>query len=639
MKRVAFYLFWDKEGVVDEYIPYCLQKMREHVEHIVVVSNGFLNADGRQILESIADEVWQRENVGFDVWGYKEAMERFGMDRLVEYDELILANYTFFGPIFPFSEMFTASESWDVDFWGITEHGEVRPHPFAAKTYMPRHLQSHWLAVRQPLLSSSDFREYWETMPMISSYEDSVEMHESRFTEHFANLGYRWRSAYRLEDYPDLNPVLDDVVLLTADRCPILKRRTFFHDPLYMSDKAIIGRDILEILDRESDYPAALIWNNIARTAEPRVAATNFSLTRVYSDAKEVTDEQLDALSKLRALVVIHCFYTDMIDEIIYRVDFLPCERHVVVTTDTAEKKAQLEESLRTRGVVSFEVRVVASNDGRDVSAFLLGCADVLREDYDVVIKLHSKKSPQDGAMASDWFKRNLFDSLVRNENYVASILNLMVERPEIGMVIPPTIALGYPTLGNAWFGNKDKAAEICAKVGISTPLDSSTPLAAYGSMFIARPAALGKLVNGGFDWKDFSGEYGDGSLAHVLERLFTYSSLGAGMPVYTVMSTELAAINYSFLEYRLQNFSQGLPGTVMQQRAYLDSALGVPNLLGVSKGLISMRHPKLAHRLRPVYQMGRIGYRAVRDGVRYAVRTVNTTAQKARLPRSREGR
>lgn len=611
MKRIAFYLFWEKDGGVDRYVSYCLEKLREHVEHIVVISNGPLSESGRVALEDVADEVWERENFGFDVWGYKEGLERFGFERLAEYDELILLNYTFFGPMYPFSEMFDRAESWDVDFWGITEHQEVRPHPFAAKGVLARHIQSHWIAVRKSLLTSSAFREYWASMPMITSYEQSVDMHEGRFTQYFEDRGFTSDVLFRGADYASLNPILDEVVQLTAERCPILKRRTFFHSPLYFSDYAIIGRDVIDILERTSDYPLELVWENIARTTEPRVAATNFSLYRIYSDALEISPEQLDRVRGLRALVAIHCYYEDMINELMDYADLLPCEKHVVVTTDTAQKQSFIKQELARRGVPSYEVRITESNAGRDVSAFLLSCADLLRdESFDIVVKLHSKRSPQDGAVAGGWFKRHLFGNLLHSANYAANVVSLFAERPEMGMVIPPIIHIGFPTLGKSWYLNKESAVSLCKKLGITTPLDESTPLSAYGSMFMARPRALRTLVDAGLTWADFDDEaYGDGSLAHVIERLFTYSSLGAGMPVYTVQSTELASINYPSLEFKLQNFSQGLPGTVMQQRDYLDRLEKGPSMLSVSKRVVHTRLPWLSRFLYPVYDAGRRTY------------------------------
>lgn len=620
MKRIAFYLFWEKNGAVDRYVSYCLEKLREHVEHIVVISNGPLTEDGRAALEQVADDVWERENVGFDVWGYKESLERFGFDRLAEYDEMILLNYTFFGPIFPFSEMFEKAESWDVDFWGITEHAEVRPHYFASQGFLPRHIQSHWIAVRNNMLVSDDFRAYWTSMPMITSYEQSVDMHEGRFTKHFEDRGFRSDVLFRAAEYHSMNPILDDVVQLTQERCPILKRRTFFHSPLYFSDHAIIGRDVIDTIERTSAYPLELVWENIARTTEPRVVASNFSLHRIYSDALEITPKQMDRARGLKALVAIHCYYEDMIDELMGYAERLPCARHVVVTTDTEEKKSYILAALARRGEPSYEVRLTESNAGRDVSAFLLGCADLLRDDsFDFVVKLHSKRSPQDGALAAGWFKRHLFGNLLHSDNYAANAVNLLAERPEIGMLIPPIIHIGFPTLGNAWFLNKEPAAKLCKELGITTPLDESTPLSAYGSMFIARPKALRTLVDAGLTWADFEDEaYGDGSLAHVIERLFTYSSLGSGMPVYTIQSTELASINYSSLEFKLQSFSQGLPGTVMQQRDYLDRLEKGPTLISVGKRVANNRLPRLTRLLHPMYASARRMYVRLRSTRRY---------------------
>ena len=75
---MIFYLFYDAQGIVDDYVPYKLQALRPFADHIFVVSNSKLTAEGRQLLEGVADTVWARENIGFDVWGYKEAMETSG---------------------------------------------------------------------------------------------------------------------------------------------------------------------------------------------------------------------------------------------------------------------------------------------------------------------------------------------------------------------------------------------------------------------------------------------------------------------------------------------------------------------------------------------------------------------------------
>ena len=82
MRRAVFYLFYDPQGQVDDYVLHTLGHLRARAEHIFVVSNSPLDAANRARLETVADTVWERENVGFDVWAYKEAMYVHGLDRL-----------------------------------------------------------------------------------------------------------------------------------------------------------------------------------------------------------------------------------------------------------------------------------------------------------------------------------------------------------------------------------------------------------------------------------------------------------------------------------------------------------------------------------------------------------------------------
>ena len=124
-RRAIIYLYFDPEGRVDRYVTHKLASLRAHAEHILVVSNGPLTPEGRAALEAVSDDVFERENIGFDVWGYKEGQERIGWDALSGFDEVILMNYTFFGPIHPFADTFARADANAVDFWGLTEHAAI----------------------------------------------------------------------------------------------------------------------------------------------------------------------------------------------------------------------------------------------------------------------------------------------------------------------------------------------------------------------------------------------------------------------------------------------------------------------------------------------------------------------------------
>jgi hypothetical protein len=613
VKRAGIFLFYDPEGKVDDYILGCLGSLQEHMDYLLVVSNSPLDETNRKRLESVSSEVMERKNVGYDVGAYRDGLRHLGWDHMGDYDELVLFNYTFFAPIHPWAGLFERTDKWDTDFWGITEHDEVRPHPFLPKLVMPRHIQSHWIAVRASLSTTKDWRTYWEDMPPIESYNDSIQWHESRFTGYFNALGYRHEVAYNVDDYPSANPVFDNASLLLQDGCPILKRRNLFHNPLHLDRFAIIGADMLEQA-RAAGYDTDLILSNLARTSKPRDLVTNAGLTWVVPQS--ASEETYAAAAKQKILAVAHIFYADMAEEILQRLSVLPKGYYLVATTSNEENQAQIRAVMERYGVEG-EVRVVASNRGRDIGAFLVDCNDVLASGkWDIVVKIHSKKSVQDDYNAAQLFKTHLYDNLLNSRAHVANILAEFAAHPALGMVLAPLPHMGYPTMGHAWFTNREPAQAVAKRLGINVPFDKDMPLATYGSMFIARPQALAKLVNAGFKPENFpvEGGYKDGSLAHVLERLMAYAALSEGFYVRPVLAPKWAEVYYGYLEYKLAAVSSFLPPFTIDQVPYLKAHGGpIPNVLASIKINIMLRQPKVGNALKPAYRLVRKGAATVR--------------------------
>ena len=613
MKRAGIFLFYDPEGKVDDYILGCLGSLQQHMDYLLVVSNSSLDETNRKRLESVSSEVMERKNVGYDVGAYRDGLRHLGWDHMGDYDELVLFNYTFFAPIHPWAGLFERTDKWDTDFWGITEHDEVRPHPFLPKLVMPRHIQSHWIAVRSSLSTTKDWRTYWEDMPPIESYNDSIQWHESRFTGYFNALGYRHEVAYNVDDYPSANPVFDNANLLLQDGCPILKRRNLFHNPLHLDRFAIIGADMLEQA-RLAGYDTDLILSNLARTSKPRDLVTNAGLTWVVP--QNASEETYAAAATQKVLAVAHIFYADMAEEILQRLSVLPKGYYLVATTSNEENQAQIRAVMERYGVEG-EVRVVASNRGRDIGAFLVDCNDVLASGkWDIVVKIHSKKSVQDDYNAAQLFKTHLYDNLLNSRAHVANILAEFAAHPSLGMVLAPLPHMGYPTMGHAWFTNREPAQAVAKRLGINVPFDKDMPLATYGSMFIARPQALAKLVNAGFKPENFpvEGGYKDGSLAHVLERLMAYAALSEGFYVRPVLAPKWAEVYYGYLEYKLAAVSSFLPPFTIDQVPYLKAHGGpIPNVLASIKVNIMLRQPKVGNALKPAYRLVRKGAATVR--------------------------
>jgi rhamnosyltransferase len=449
----------------------------------------------------------------------------------------------------------------------MTDHAEVVPNPYTRKGRLPRHIQSHWIAVRKPMFSSDQWRSYWDDMPPITSYTDSILRHESRFTEHFQAAGRTAEVAFPQVNYASQHPAFDNADRLLLDGCPVLKRRPFFHYPLYLDKEAILGRRLLEIAEAKG-YPVRMVLQNMARNAEPRILNTNASLFRVLSDETA----HYDASKPPRVAAIVHIFYEDMTEELLDRLDLLPVDYDLYVTTTDRKKANAIKKVIAAHPgarVTKSEVRVLPSNRGRDLSAYFIACRDIAgSSDYDLIVKIHSKKTVQSSANIGGYFKDQQIDNLLSSKPYAANILGLFQREPGLGMVFPPTVHFGHPTLGGAWFENKKGATVLAKQLGIRVPLDDVSPLAPMGAMWICRPEALRLMTDTVWSYEDYAHEtdHRDGSLAHVQERIVTYAAGELGYHVRTVANVDHAEISHAFLEYKYDQLGATLPGTAMEK-------------------------------------------------------------------------
>jgi len=570
-RRLVIYAVWDRRGGIEDFIPYALTRLRPHAERIVVVVNGSLTDDGQAKLAGVCDDVLVRPNRGYDIWAHKHAIDHLGT-QIDEFDEVILTNDTWFGPVREFGGLFERMDRSDADFWGMTDHPEETPNPFTRSGVLPYHLQSYWIAVRGRMIRSGTWATYWRDLPEMPEYLDAVLTHEAVFTEHFTAHGFVSDVAFAASGYPTNHPALFNPDLLLRDGCPTLKRRPLFHWPPFLQRHAVVGRWIMEQVEGYG-YPVELIWRNLARTVEPRVLNANAAMHEVLPD----TDIALDPTRHLRIVALLHIFYPEMTQEMLDLTDNLPGTYDLVITTPDAVRAAEIEEIVarrERRGDV--DVRVLPSNDGRDQSAFLVGCRDVLLGDrYDLVVKLHSKKTPQDGFNVGRHFKDQQFSNLLATPGYVANLIALFQKEPGLGLVYPPMIHIGYPTMGRGWWSNKPGFAKYCERLGIQVPLDEISPLAPFGSMYVARPESLRLLVEHEWAYDDFGGAdaYRDGGLAHILERMPSYAAAELGYHTRTVSTTEYLSISHTSMEFNLDHLSATTTGDSVDRIMFLKQA------------------------------------------------------------------
>lgn len=559
-QRLGIYCFYDKNGHAASFIKTFLDDLMDNLDDLVVVVNGQLSDQARQLFSEYTKTIIVRENKGLDVAAYKQAILTLGWEKLESYDEVICLNDTVMGPVYPFREMFACMDRKDVDFWGITAYaGET-----VDKEQIPTHLQAYWHAYRRSLVSSPAFHEYWETMPLWKDYAEVTRKHEMTFTKHFTDLGFTWASYIdwrKYQGYSSYPLLYMPMQIVRDDRCPIFKRRSFFVDYSAYFDQTAgqPALDLYEYLRDHTDYDVDMIWDAILPSYNIDDIRKAMHLDYVLP-SQAINPQTHD---RPRSAFIYHVYFMDLLEDTCHYIASLPEETDLYITS-TEDKIPQIREYMQQHGISHQATFIPVINRGRDVSALLVAaCPVVLSGKYDVIGFAHDKKSSQNQenghhGTESQGFAYKLMENTLGSEAYVKNILTLFAENPRLGQVTPPPPyhALYFAhTIPHDWGANYEITKELLEdRLGIHVPLSPTKPTAsAMGSCYWFRVEALKPLFEYGWKYEDFlpEGQMGeDGTISHAIERANGYICQSRGYYPAWVLSDRYARIEVDSLFY-----------------------------------------------------------------------------------------
>lgn len=257
MNRIGIFCFYDKDGIVDGYIEFLLEELCRCLNYLVIAVNGKVDAQGTLIFEKYADEIYIRENKGFDSGAYKDAIDHaIGWNKLREYDELILCNDTFYGPFISFESIFNEMQNAAIDFWGLNYYYNK----------IANHIQSYFLVFRKDVLKESGIIKYFDENINSSSdeIEDAYNGFELGLFQYLINQGYSFAA------YTENNPFdlyRSGNIGIKEFGIPILKKKAFSPENFIKTNIM----DALKYLSQNSSYDLDLILNNIKRVYNLRI--------------------------------------------------------------------------------------------------------------------------------------------------------------------------------------------------------------------------------------------------------------------------------------------------------------------------------------------------------------------------------
>ena len=228
MKRIGIMCIFSENGNIGESVLILAQSIKTCTDKLVIVINGKIGKDIEKI-QNISNDIYLRDNIGYDSGAYKDGLcQLYDRGDIFEYDELALVNDSFWGPLFPFDEMFDRMKTEKVDFWGITrsEAGRILDYEY------PQHIQGYFIVVRKHVfIDDPNFCDFWKKLEYPKSYNEAVINYEIGISKWMSERGYKFSSYMDVQGAESLvlknrNVYLDYFdELIIKYRCPVLKKK------------------------------------------------------------------------------------------------------------------------------------------------------------------------------------------------------------------------------------------------------------------------------------------------------------------------------------------------------------------------------------------------------------------------------
>ncbi len=260
--RLGIFLFYDACGIVDQYVTYLLEHFSGILQKLVIVVNGSIKPDEKVKFQCFTRHMLIRENRGYDAGGYKDALISYLVQETwTDWDEIVLFNDTFYGPLYSWKTVFGEMKLRDVDFWGLSRCPGGK---FPDGGHIPPHIQGYFLVCRRPLFLSQAWKQFWEELPYPETFREAVENFEIRFSTYFLQCGFM-AGAYTdpLHTPYGGNPYVDHLwELIRSRRMPVIKRKAFLlcgHEQIQKT---------LDYIGQNTEYDIRVMYDHLCRLQE-----------------------------------------------------------------------------------------------------------------------------------------------------------------------------------------------------------------------------------------------------------------------------------------------------------------------------------------------------------------------------------
>lgn len=519
MDRLGIYVIYDKDGIIDEYVIDVLRKIKTDLKEIIVVCNGKYSIKELDKITGFANEIYVRDNKGYDAGAFKDAVINYiGKTKLMQFDELLLFNDSFYSITTSFSNVFFSMESKNVDFWSLTKNtGNINIAPS---------IQSYFLVIRKEMLNSKFFYEYWETLPYYKNFNDVVNGFEKGFASYFERKGFVWDSYIDMQKYEFDDGAKDafspyhsvQYEIMVEQEYPVIKRKLFAigeNTPDFGLNRQTRENFLLalESIKQDPNVDMENIWKNVLRTYSLRDIQINCGLTYILNDF------WIDNLHNAKCVLFI-LLEDNNSKEKINRI--MELSKYMEIYLFSYLENSCLENCNR--------VHFNRINEKIDFTRYILkNYAEIIKKhNFFGVLKEHNTVPEFDKLYTveashnwGDW------ENLLGRNGYLNQLLNLFMKEKRLGLLVTPLPLHGKYIKSHIYEWNEDDELNVLLqKLGITDFVKRSLKKAYWSTSFWCRVDAIGKKFWKNLDDISDSGDYFAQVFPYIIQKNGYYTGV-----------------------------------------------------------------------------------------------------------------
>ena len=372
-------------------------------------------------------------------------------------------------------------------------------------------------------------------------------------TKYFEDAGFKSDSYVDINLHKNFvdNPMICTDNILKQIRLPLIKRKSIVwdYDKLIGLSLTCHNNKILQYIKNNTDYNIEWIYDDIISTQTMSNIKSNLHLNYVLS-----SDFSYSKLVKEQKIaLILYIYYEDLVEYCFNYAKSMPEGSDIYVVSSKESTLAVCREKAYILKDYNIEYRL-KPNRGRDVSAYIVTCADVFKK-YDLICCMHDKKTPQMLGIYGSDFMYQCFECNLKNRDYVKNVINIFDNDKRIGMLTNPIPKFMYAVADyncSVMGLNKNNLQNLYKELDLKIPFDNS-PLAPIGAMFWIRGDAIKPLFRKKWVYEDFPEEPlpSDGTISHAIERIYPSVAQEAGYMSGWIMPEDFVSVYIDNLVYK----------------------------------------------------------------------------------------